>query len=65
MDVLLPSRLQFEFPLMFHCLLPPLTIGPRAVMVGVEAMYLSTRYPPYPNGLGDQGASTGGHDFRP
>jgi len=47
MDVLLLSRLQFAFTIMFHYLFPPLTIGLGAVMVGMEAMYLVTRNPLY------------------
>lgn len=39
MDVLLLSRLQFAFTVMFHYIFPPLTIG-----LGVILAYLETRY---------------------
>ena len=40
MDVLLLSRLQFAFTIMFHYLFPPLTIGLSVVLVYLEAMWL-------------------------
>lgn len=46
-DVLLLSRLQFAFTIMFHYLFPPLTIGLGVIMVGIEAMYLTTKDPQY------------------
>ena len=39
MDVVLLSRLQFAFTIMFHYIFPPLTIG-----LGVILAYLETRY---------------------
>lgn len=42
MDVLLLSRLQFAFTIMFHYLFPPLTIGLSVVLVYLEAMWLRT-----------------------
>lgn len=47
MDVVLLSRLQFAFTIMFHYLFPPLTIGLGLVMVYLEAMYLWKRQPIY------------------
>jgi cytochrome d ubiquinol oxidase subunit I len=43
LDVILLSRLQFAFTIMFHYLFPPLTIGMGVVLVYLEAMYLRTR----------------------
>lgn len=42
MDVLLLSRLQFAFTIMFHYLFPPLTIGLGAVLVGVMSLWWYT-----------------------
>jgi len=42
MDVVLLSRLQFAFTIMFHYLFPPLTIGLSVVLVYLEGMYLRT-----------------------
>lgn len=47
MDVLLLSRLQFAFTIMFHYLFPPLTIGLGIVLVYLEGMYLWTKRPVY------------------
>ncbi len=47
LDVLLLSRLQFAFTIMFHYLFPPLSIGLGAIMVMIEGMYLRTRDPQY------------------
>ena len=41
-DVLLLSRLQFAFTIMFHYLFPPLTIGISVVLVWLEARWLAT-----------------------
>lgn len=43
MDVLLLSRLQFAFTIMFHYLFPPLTIGLGVVLVYLEGQHLRTR----------------------
>ncbi len=43
MDVLLLSRLQFAFTIMFHYLFPPLTIGLGIVLVFLEGRYLWTK----------------------
>lgn len=42
-DVVLLSRLQFAFTIMFHYLFPPLTIGMGVVLVYLEAMFLWKR----------------------
>lgn len=42
MDVVLLSRLQFAFTIMFHYLFPPLTIGMGVVLVYLEGMFLRT-----------------------
>ena len=42
LDVLLLSRLQFAFTVMFHYIFPPLSIGLGWVMVITEGLYLST-----------------------
>ena len=67
MDVLILSRLQFAFTIMFHYLFPPLTIGLSVVLVYLEGMYLWTNNPVVrdgdevprsisrPNWLGDGG----------
>lgn len=47
LDVVLLSRLQFAFTVMFHYLFPPLTIGMGIVLVYLEGMYLRTREPIY------------------
>jgi len=47
MDVLLLSRLQFAFTIMFHYLFPPLTIGLGMVLVFLEARFLWTKDPLY------------------
>jgi len=47
MDVLLLSRLQFAFTIMFHYLFPPLTIGLGVVLVYLQGMRLATRAPIY------------------
>lgn len=47
MDVLLLSRLQFAFTIMFHYLFPPLTIGLGVILVYLEGMYLKTKEPIY------------------
>lgn len=47
LDVLVLSRLQFAFTIMFHYLFPPLTIGLGAVMVGIEAVWMVTNDPRY------------------
>ncbi|HSW46715.1 MAG TPA: cytochrome ubiquinol oxidase subunit I [Phycisphaerae bacterium] len=47
MDVLLLSRLQFAFTIMFHYLFPPLTIGLGVMLVILEGLYLKTRDPQY------------------
>jgi len=41
-DVLLLSRLQFAFTVMFHYLFPPLTIGLGVLLVLMEGMYFKT-----------------------
>jgi cytochrome d ubiquinol oxidase subunit I len=46
-DVLLLSRIQFAFTVMFHYLFPPLTIGLGIILVGIEGMYIKTRNPQY------------------
>ncbi|WP_339748235.1 cytochrome ubiquinol oxidase subunit I [uncultured Rubinisphaera sp.] len=43
MDVLLLSRLQFAFTIMFHYLFPPLTIGLGIVLVFLEGRFLWTK----------------------
>lgn len=47
MDVLLLSRLQFAFTIMFHYLFPPLTIGLGMILVYLEGMFLWTKIPIY------------------
>jgi cytochrome d ubiquinol oxidase subunit I len=47
MDVVLLSRLQFAFTIMFHYLFPPLAIGMGIVLVYLEAMHLRTGEPIY------------------
>ena len=47
MDVLMLSRLQFAFTIMFHYIFPPLTIGLGVVLVYLEAMFLWTKDPVY------------------
>ena len=47
MDVLMLSRLQFAFTIMFHYIFPPLTIGLGVVLVYLEGMYLWTRNQAY------------------
>ena len=47
LDVLLLSRLQFAFTIMFHYLFPPLTIGMGVILVYLEGMFLRTRLPIY------------------
>lgn len=42
LDVLLLSRLQFAFTIMFHYLFPPLSIGLGAFLVLIEARWLKT-----------------------
>ncbi len=42
MDVILLSRIQFAFTIMFHYLFPPLTIGLGAVLVFLEYRWLRT-----------------------
>jgi cytochrome d ubiquinol oxidase subunit I len=42
MDVVLLSRLQFAFTIMFHYLFPPLAIGMGVVLVYLEGMHLRT-----------------------
>ena len=39
MDVVLLSRLQFAFTIMFHYLFPPLTIGLSVVLVYLERVF--------------------------
>jgi len=47
LDILLLSRLQFAFTVMFHYIFPPLTIGLGALLVIMESTYLKTRDPQY------------------
>ncbi len=47
LDVVMLSRIQFAFTIMFHYLFPPLTIGMGVVLVHLEAMYLWKREPIY------------------
>lgn len=47
LDVVLLSRLQFAFTIMFHYLFPPLTIGMGVILVYLECMYLRTKDPVY------------------
>ena len=47
MDVILLSRVQFAFTIMFHYLFPPLTIGLGAVLVFLEYRWLRTDDPIY------------------
>lgn len=51
MDVLMLSRLQFAFTIMFHYLFPPLTIGLSVVLVYLEGMYLRTGEKIYENAV--------------
>lgn len=46
-DVLLLSRLQFAFTIMFHYIFPPLSIGLGWIMVCTEGLYLKTGDPQY------------------
>ena len=48
-DVVILSRLQFAFTIMFHYLFPPLTIGLGVVLVYLQGMYLRTKDPLYEN----------------
>ena len=47
LDVLLLSRLQFAFTIMFHYIFPPLSIGLGLLLVMMEGMFLKTRDPQY------------------
>lgn len=47
LDVVLLSRVQFAFTIMFHYLFPPLTIGLGVIMVIMEGMFLKTGNPQY------------------
>lgn len=47
MDVLLLSRLQFAFTIMFHYIYPPLSIGLGLILVIMEGLYLKTKNPLY------------------
>jgi cytochrome d ubiquinol oxidase subunit I len=47
LDILLLSRVQFAFTVMFHYIFPPLTIGLGAMLVIMESTYLKTRDPQY------------------
>lgn len=46
-DVVLLSRIQFAFTIMFHYLYPPLTIGLGVMLVVMEGTFLVTRNPIY------------------
>ena len=46
-DVLLLSRIQFAFTIMFHYIFPPLTIGLAVVLVYLDGRSLQTRDPVY------------------
>lgn len=46
-DVLLLSRLQFAFTIMFHYIFPPLSIGLGTLMVVMEGRFLWTKDPRY------------------
>ena len=46
-DVLLLSRIQFAFTIMFHYIFPPLAIGMGVLLVFFEGMYLKTKDPEY------------------
>lgn len=46
-DVVMLSRIQFAFTIMFHYLFPPLTIGLGALLVAMEGTYLYTKNPVY------------------
>jgi len=46
-DVLLLSRLQFAFTIMFHYIFPPLSIGLGTLMVVMEGRFLLTKDPRY------------------
>ena len=45
MDVVLLSRLQFAFTIMFHYIFPPLTIGLGVILAYLETRYYFTRKP--------------------
>lgn len=47
MDVLLLSRIQFAFTVMFHYIYPPISIGLSVILVFMEGMYLKTKNPFY------------------
>lgn len=47
LDVLLLSRLQFAFTIMFHYIFPPLSIGLGVILVIMEGLYLRTSQPIY------------------
>ena len=42
-DVVILSRIQFAFTIMFHYLFPPITIGLGVVIAYLEGMYLRTK----------------------
>ncbi|MCC6546687.1 cytochrome ubiquinol oxidase subunit I [Candidatus Sumerlaeota bacterium] len=46
-DVVILSRIQFAFTIMFHYLYPPLSIGLGLLLVLMEGMYLWTKNPVY------------------
>lgn len=47
LDVLILSRLQFAFTIMFHYIFPPLLIGLGVILVMMEGLYLRTKQPVY------------------
>jgi cytochrome d ubiquinol oxidase subunit I len=47
LDLLLLSRLQFAFTIMFHYIFPPLSIGLGVLLVMMEGMFLQTKNPIY------------------
>ncbi len=47
MDVLLLSRIQFAFTVMFHYIYPPISIGLGVLLVVMEGLYLKTKDPFY------------------
>jgi cytochrome d ubiquinol oxidase subunit I len=47
MDVLLLSRIQFAFTVMFHYIYPPISIGLSVLLVVMEGLYLKTKNPFY------------------
>lgn len=47
LDVLILSRLQFAFTIMFHYIFPPLSIGLGVILVMMEGLYLRTKQPVY------------------